>query len=71
VNLCRKNLRLATATAELECDDPQATARVLVAIAQGSVVQRDVYGDRFDPKEFRAAAVALLSQSGGASRQKE
>src|ERR671914_794026 len=47
--------------AELECDDPQATARVLVAIAQGSVVQRDVYGDRFDPKEFRAAAVALLS----------
>jgi hypothetical protein len=34
------------------------------------VVQRDVYGDRFDPKEFRAAAVALLSQPGGASRQK-
>ena len=56
--------------AELECDDPPATARVLVAIAQGSVVQRDVYGDRFDPKEFRAAAVALLSQPGGAARQK-
>ena len=56
--------------AELECDDPEATARVLVAIAQGSVVQRDVYGDDFDPEEFRAAAVALLSQPGGAARQK-
>jgi TetR/AcrR family transcriptional regulator, transcriptional repressor of aconitase len=55
--------------AELECDDPQATASVLVALAQGSVVQRDLYGDRFDPKEFRAAALTLLSQPGGASRQ--
>jgi hypothetical protein len=55
--------------AELVCDDPQAAARVLVALAQGSVVQRDVYGDDFDPKDFRAAALALLSQPAGASRQ--
>jgi TetR/AcrR family transcriptional regulator, transcriptional repressor of aconitase len=45
-------------------------ARVLVTIAQGSVVQRDLYGDEFDPGEFRAAALALLSQPGVASRQK-
>jgi TetR/AcrR family transcriptional regulator, transcriptional repressor of aconitase len=44
-------------------------ARVLVAIAQGSVVQRDLYGDRFDPGEFRAAALALLSQPALVSRQ--
>jgi AcrR family transcriptional regulator len=55
--------------AELECDDPQATARVLVALAQGCVVQRDLYGDGFDSAEFRAAARALLSQPDGASRQ--
>jgi AcrR family transcriptional regulator len=55
--------------AELDCPDPDATARVLVALAQGSVVQRDLYGDEFDPDEFRAAALALLSQPAGASRQ--
>lgn len=55
--------------AELDCPDPDATARVLVALAQGSVVQRDLYGDEFDPDEFRAAALALLSQPGGVSRQ--
>src|SRR5918999_3153281 len=44
-------------------------ARVLVTIAQGSVVQRNLYGDRFDPGEFRAAALALLSQPGGVSRR--
>jgi TetR/AcrR family transcriptional regulator, transcriptional repressor of aconitase len=55
--------------AELDCDDPQATARVLVALAQGSVVQRDLYGERFDAREFRAAALALVSQPDGASRQ--
>jgi TetR/AcrR family transcriptional regulator, transcriptional repressor of aconitase len=47
--------------AELDCPDPQGTARVLVALAQGSVVQRDLYEDEFDPDEFRAAALALLS----------
>jgi TetR/AcrR family transcriptional regulator, transcriptional repressor of aconitase len=55
--------------AELDCDDPQATARVLVALAQGSVVQRDLYGESFDAQEFRAAALALLSQPDGSSRQ--
>jgi AcrR family transcriptional regulator len=55
--------------AELDCPDPDATARVLVALAQGSVVQRDLYGDEFDPDEFRAAALALLSQPAGVSRQ--
>jgi TetR/AcrR family transcriptional regulator, transcriptional repressor of aconitase len=55
--------------AELDCDAPQATARVLVALAQGFVVQRDLYGDGFDPDEFRAAALALVSQPDGASRQ--
>lgn len=47
--------------AELDCPDPEGTARVLVALAQGSVVQRDLYEDEFDPDEFRAAALALLS----------
>ena len=46
--------------AELDCADPQGTARVLVALAQGCVAQRDLYGDDFDPDEFRAAAVALV-----------
>jgi AcrR family transcriptional regulator len=55
--------------AELDCDDPQATARVLVALAQGFVVQRDLYGDGLDPDEFRSAALALLSQPDRASRQ--
>jgi hypothetical protein len=54
---------------ELDCDNPEATARVLVALAQGCVVQRDLYGDSFDAQEFRRAALALLSQSDGASRQ--
>jgi AcrR family transcriptional regulator len=44
-------------------------ARVLIALAQGSVVQRDVYGDEFDSAEFREAALALVSQSPGASRR--
>jgi hypothetical protein len=47
--------------AELDCPDPPGTARVLVALAQGAVVQRDLYGDEFDPGEFRGAALALLS----------
>jgi TetR/AcrR family transcriptional regulator, transcriptional repressor of aconitase len=47
--------------AELDCPDPQGTARVLVALAQGSVVQRDLYGEDFDADEFREAALALLS----------
>jgi AcrR family transcriptional regulator len=55
--------------AELDCPDPNATARVLVALAQGLVVQRDLFGDQFDSGEFRAAALALLSQPAGASRQ--
>jgi TetR/AcrR family transcriptional regulator, transcriptional repressor of aconitase len=44
-------------------------ARVLLTIAQGSVVQRDLYGETFDAEGFRAAALALLSQPDGASRQ--
>jgi AcrR family transcriptional regulator len=47
--------------AELRVPDPDATARVLVAIAQGSVVQRDLYGEDFDPAGFRRSALALLS----------
>jgi TetR/AcrR family transcriptional regulator, transcriptional repressor of aconitase len=47
--------------AELDCPDPDATARVLVTLAQGSVVQRDLYGEDFDADEFRRAALALLS----------
>jgi TetR/AcrR family transcriptional regulator, transcriptional repressor of aconitase len=46
--------------AELDCPDPQGSARVLVALAQGCVVQRNLYGDEFDPDEFRAAALALV-----------
>jgi AcrR family transcriptional regulator len=56
--------------AELDCPDPQAAARVLVAIAQGTVVQRDLYEDEFDADEFRAAALMLLSQTNRVSRQK-
>jgi AcrR family transcriptional regulator len=55
--------------AELRIPDAEAAARVLVALAQGSVVQRDLYGADFDPDEFRAAALALLSQPAGVSRQ--
>jgi BetI-type transcriptional repressor, C-terminal len=47
--------------AELDCPDPDATARVLTAIAQGAVVQRNLYGDDFDAEEFRRAALALVS----------
>ena len=47
--------------AELRVPDPNAAARVLVAIAQGSVVQRDLYGEDFDADEFRRGALALLS----------
>jgi AcrR family transcriptional regulator len=56
--------------AELRVPDPAATARVLVALAQGSVVQRDLYGAEFDTQGFRAAALAVLSQPEAASRQK-
>jgi AcrR family transcriptional regulator len=52
--------------AELEEPDQ---APVLVTIAQGSVVQRDLYGEDFDADAFRAAALALVSQPTGASRQ--
>jgi TetR/AcrR family transcriptional regulator, transcriptional repressor of aconitase len=55
--------------AELDCEDPDATARVLVALAQGLVVQWDIYGGRFDLGEFRGAALALLSQPAAVSRQ--
>jgi AcrR family transcriptional regulator len=55
---------------ELQMPDPDAAARVLVAIAQGSVVQRDLYGDDFDAEGFRAAALALVSRAQPASRQK-
>jgi AcrR family transcriptional regulator len=55
--------------AELLVPDPDATARVLVALAQGMVVQRDIYGDDFDAEGFRADTLALLSQPDGASRQ--
>jgi AcrR family transcriptional regulator len=55
--------------AELRVPDADAAAGVLVALAQGSVVQRDLYPGEFDPRKFRAAALALLSQPGGASRQ--
>jgi TetR/AcrR family transcriptional regulator, transcriptional repressor of aconitase len=55
--------------AELLVPDPDATARVLVALVQGMVVQRDMYGEDFDAKLFRATALALVSQRGGASRQ--
>jgi AcrR family transcriptional regulator len=55
--------------AELDCPDPAGTARVLVALAQGSVVQRDLYGQDFDGGEFRAAALTLLSQPEVVSRQ--
>jgi TetR/AcrR family transcriptional regulator, transcriptional repressor of aconitase len=54
--------------AELSVPDPDATAGVLIAIAQGSVVQRDLYDD-FDAEAFRAAALALLSQEATLSRQ--
>jgi AcrR family transcriptional regulator len=44
-------------------------ARVLVALAQGSVVQRNLYGKDFDAEGFRSAALALVSQPAGASRR--
>jgi TetR/AcrR family transcriptional regulator, transcriptional repressor of aconitase len=52
-----------------ELDDPDQ-ARALVALAQGSVVQRGVYGEDFDAPAFRAAALALVSQGEGAPRLK-
>jgi AcrR family transcriptional regulator len=54
---------------ELSGRGAERTAWVLIALAQGSVVQRDLYREDFNPEEFRAAALALLSQPGGASRQ--
>jgi AcrR family transcriptional regulator len=55
--------------AELDAPDPGRAAWVLVAIAQGCVVQRDLYGKDFDAQAFRRSALALLSQPAGASRQ--
>jgi AcrR family transcriptional regulator len=55
--------------AELLVPEPDATARVLVALVQGMVVQRDLYGADFDAQGFRADALALLSQPEGASRR--
>jgi AcrR family transcriptional regulator len=55
--------------AELLVPEPDETARVLVALVQGMVVQRDMYGKDFDARRFRAAALALVSQPDGASRQ--
>ena len=55
--------------AELLASDPDGTARVLVALVQGMVIQRDMFGDDFDAGRFRADAVALVSQPDGASRQ--
>jgi AcrR family transcriptional regulator len=54
--------------AELDTPDPAGTAQVLVALAQGYVVQRNLYGRGFDRAGFRAAALALLSQPPEASR---
>jgi TetR/AcrR family transcriptional regulator, transcriptional repressor of aconitase len=44
-------------------------ARVLVALVQGSVVQRDLYGETFDGAAFRAAALEVVSQPERASRR--
>jgi TetR/AcrR family transcriptional regulator, transcriptional repressor of aconitase len=55
--------------AELRVPDPLATARVLVALAQGFVVQRNLYGAGYDTEGFRAAALAVLSQPEAVSRQ--
>jgi phage-related protein len=44
-------------------------ARVLVALVQGSVVQRDLYGKSFDAAAFRAAALEVVSQPERASRR--
>ena len=55
--------------AELRVPDPLATARVLVALAQGFVVQRNLYGAEYDTEGFRAAALAALSQPEAVSRQ--
>jgi AcrR family transcriptional regulator len=54
--------------AEIDGPDADRMAWALIAIAQGSVVQRDLYGDDFDPDEFRAGAMTLLSQRKGAAR---
>jgi TetR/AcrR family transcriptional regulator, transcriptional repressor of aconitase len=55
--------------AELLVPDPDATASAIVALLQGMVVQRDIYGDRFDSGAFREAALALVSQPDRVSRQ--
>jgi AcrR family transcriptional regulator len=54
--------------AELTAPDPDAAARVLLAVAQGYIIQRNLYED-FEPEAFRSAASAMLSQPVGASRQ--
>jgi TetR/AcrR family transcriptional regulator, transcriptional repressor of aconitase len=58
----------ARLAAELIAPDPDAAARVLLAVAQGYVIQRNLYED-FDAEGFRAAAVPMLSQPVEASRQ--
>jgi AcrR family transcriptional regulator len=54
--------------AQLTAPDPDAAARVLLAVAQGYIIQRNLYED-FEPEAFRSAASAMLSQPVGASRQ--
>jgi AcrR family transcriptional regulator len=51
-----------------ELHDPRQ-ARAVVALAQGSVVQRNLYGEEFDPGAFREAVLALVSQPEGVLRQ--
>jgi AcrR family transcriptional regulator len=55
--------------AELIAPDPDAAARVLLAVAQGYIIQRNLYED-FDAEDFRAAALPMLSQPVGGTRQK-
>jgi len=47
--------------AGLDAPDPRAAARVLIAIAQGAVVQRNLSQD-FDAEGFRTAALSLLGK---------
>jgi AcrR family transcriptional regulator len=61
-------VRAAIEALQERIGDPDQ-ARVLIALAQGSVVQRNLYGDDFDADAFRAAALALVSQPEGASRR--
>jgi AcrR family transcriptional regulator len=58
----------ARLAAELIATDPDAAARVLLAVAQGYIIQRNLYED-FDADGFRAAALSMLSQPVGGIRQ--